>query len=55
MVEKFKSLIFQLEVEANTIAKETRRGKGNFVLCSSNVASALAAAGSLDYTMQHFC
>ena len=50
MVEKFKSLIFQLEVEANTIAKETRRGKGNFVLCSSNVASALAAAGMLDYT-----
>ena len=50
MVEKFKSLIFQLEVEANAIAKETRRGKGNFILTSSNVASALAAAGSLDYT-----
>ena len=50
LVEKFKSLIFQLEVEANRIAKDTRRGKGNFVLCSSNVASALAAAGSLDYT-----
>ena len=50
LVEKFKSLIFQLEVEANQIAKDTRRGKGNFVLCSSNVASALAAAGSLDYT-----
>ena len=49
-VEKFKSLMFQLEIEANTIAKETRRGKGNFVICSSNVASALAAAGSLDYT-----
>ena len=49
-VEKFKSLIFQLEVEANKIAVETRRGKGNFVLCSSNVASALAASGSLDYT-----
>jgi hypothetical protein len=49
-VEKFKSLLFQLEVEANQIAKETRRGKGNFVICSSNVASALAAAGSLDYT-----
>ena len=50
MVEKFKSLIFQLEVEANAIAKETRRGKGNFILTSSNVASALATAGSLDYT-----
>jgi len=49
-VEKFKSLIFQLEVEANTISKETRRGKGNFVICSSNVASALAAAGQLDYS-----
>jgi len=49
-VEKFKSLMFQIEIEANTIAKETRRGKGNFVICSSNVASALAAAGSLDYT-----
>ena len=47
-VEKFKSLIFQLEVEANAIAFNTRRGKGNFVLCSANVASALAAAGSLD-------
>lgn len=49
-VEKFKSLIFQLEVEANAIAIATRRGKGNFVICSSNVASALAAAGQLDYT-----
>jgi hypothetical protein len=48
-VEKFKSLLFQIEKEANTIAKETRRGKGNFVLCSSNVASALAAAGVLTY------
>ena len=48
-VEKFKSLIYQLEVEANKIASETRRGKGNFVICSSNVASALAAAGQLDY------
>ncbi len=48
-VEKFKSLIYQLEVEANAIAKETRRGKGNFVICCSNVASALAAAGQLDY------
>ena len=49
-VEKFKSLVFQLELEANSIAKATRRGKGNFVICSSNVASALAAAGVLDYT-----
>ena len=49
-VEKFKSLIFQLEVEANKIATETRRGKGNFIICSSNIASALAAAGQLDYT-----
>lgn len=49
-VEKFKSLLFQLEIEANAIAKDTRRGKGNFILCSSNVASALAATGSLDYT-----
>jgi len=43
-------LVFQLELEANAIAKSTRRGKGNFVICSSNVASALAAAGVLDYT-----
>jgi len=49
-VEKFKGLIFQLEREANTIAKETRRGRGNFVLCSSDVASAMAAAGMLDYS-----
>jgi hypothetical protein len=48
-VEKFKSLMFQIEVEANKIALTTRRGKGNFVICSSNVASALAAAGVLDY------
>jgi hypothetical protein len=48
-VEKFKSLLFQIEKEANQIAKETRRGKGNYVICSSNVASALAAAGVLDY------
>ena len=48
-VEKFQSLIFQIEKEANTIAIETRRGKGNFVICSSNVASALAAAGSLKF------
>jgi len=48
-VEKFKGLLVQLEREANVIAKETRRGKGNFVLCSSDVATALAAAGVLDY------
>ena len=50
MVEKFKGLIMQLEREANVIAKETRRGKGNFVIVSSDVASALAAAGQMDYT-----
>ena len=49
-VEKFKGLILQLEREANTIAKQTRRGKGNFAVCSSDVASALAASGMLDYT-----
>ena len=49
-VEKFKGLILQIEREANVIAKETRRGKGNFIICSSDVASALAAAGMLDYT-----
>ena len=47
--EKFKGLIVQLEREANVIAKETRRGKGNFIICSSDVASALAASGMLDY------
>ena len=41
--------MFQLELEANAVAKATRRGKGNVVICSSNVASALAAAGVLDY------
>ena len=49
-VEKFKGLIVQIEREANTIAKETRRGKGNFIVCSSDVASALAASGMLDYS-----
>ena len=48
-VEKFKGLMFQLEREANRIARETRRGKGNIVLCSSDVASALQMAGVLDY------
>jgi len=50
MVEKFKGLMFQLEREANQIAKQTRRGKGNIMLCSSDVASALQMAGVLDYT-----
>ena len=49
-VEKFKGLMFQIEREANKIAKETRRGKGNIILCSSDVASALQMAGILDYT-----
>ncbi len=47
--EKFKGLLVQIEREANAIAKDTRRGKGNFLLCSSDVATALAAAGVLDY------
>ena len=49
-VEKFKGLMFQIEKEANAIAKATRRGKGNLILCSSDVASALQMAGVLDYT-----
>ena len=49
-VEKFKGLMFQLEREANQIAKQTRRGKGNIVICSADVASALQMAGVLDYT-----
>lgn len=49
-VEKFKGLMFQIEQEANAIAKATRRGKGNIVICSSDVASALQMAGVLDYT-----
>jgi hypothetical protein len=47
-VEKFKGLMFQLEREANAIAKATRRGKGNMLVCSSDVASALNMAGVLD-------
>jgi hypothetical protein len=47
--EKFKALAMQIEREANAIAKDTRRGKGNIVVCSADVATALAAAGSLDY------
>jgi hypothetical protein len=49
MVEKVKGLAFQIEREANQIAKLTRRGKGNVMICSSDVASALAMAGILDY------
>ena len=49
-VEKFKGLIVQIERECNVIAKETRRGKGNFIICSSDVASSLSASGMLDYT-----
>jgi len=49
-VEKFKGLMFQVEREANQIAKATRRGKGNMIICSSDVASALQMAGVLDYT-----
>ena len=48
-VEKFKGLMFQIEKEANQIAKDTRRGKGNMIICSSDVASALQMAGVLDY------
>ena len=49
-VEKFKGLMFQLEREANHIGQETRRGKGNMIICSADVASALQMAGVLDYT-----
>ena len=50
MVEKFKGLLFQIEREAHQIAKATRRGKGNVLICSSDVASAMQMAGVLDYT-----
>ena len=50
LAEKAKGLIVQIEREANQIAKETRRGKGNYVICSSDVASVLAASGMLDYS-----
>ena len=49
-VEKFKGLLFQIERDANRIAQRTRRGKGNMILCSADVASALTMAGVLDYT-----
>ena len=48
-VEKFKGLLFQIEREANAIGQQTRRGKGNFIVCSADVASALGMAGVLDY------
>ena len=48
-VERFKGLMFALERDANTIAQRTRRGKGNVIICSSDVASALQMAGVLDY------
>jgi hypothetical protein len=49
-VEKFKGLMFQIEREANAIGQQTRRGRGNFIITSADVASALAMAGVLDYT-----
>ncbi len=49
-VEKFKGLLFQIEREANAIGQQTRRGKGNILICSADVASALGMAGVLDYT-----
>ena len=49
-VEKFKGLMFQIERDANAIAQQTRRGKGNFIITSADVASALAMSGTLDYT-----
>ena len=48
-VEKFKGLLFQIEREANAIFQQTRRGRGNFIVCSADVASALSMAGVLDY------
>ena len=49
-VEKFKGLLFQIERDCNAIAQTTRRGKGNLIICSADVASALTMAGVLDYT-----
>ena len=49
-VEKFKGLLFQIERDMNAIGHETRRGKGNILICSADVASALSMAGVLDYT-----
>ena len=50
LVERFKALVYKIETEANAIAKNTRRGKGNFIICSSDVASAFSTAGVLDPT-----
>ena len=50
-VEKFKGLLFQIERDCNAIAQQTRRGKGNLIVCSADVASALTMAGVLDYTL----
>ena len=49
-VEKFKGLLFQVERDANAVGQQTRRGKGNMILCSADVASALQMSGVLDYT-----
>jgi|TARA_R110000823_G_scaffold67450_5_gene157323 hypothetical protein len=49
-VERFKGLLFNIERDANVIAQDTRRGKANFIICSADVASALAMSGVLDYT-----
>lgn len=49
LAEKFKGLLFQIEREANKISRDTRRGKGNIIICSSDVASALMMSGQLDY------
>jgi len=48
--ERYKGMMFQIEREANVVARETRRGKGNFIICSADVASALASAGVMTYT-----
>ena len=48
--ERFRGLVFQIEREANEIAKQTRRGKGNFIICSADVASALSMSGVLDFS-----
>ena len=50
LIERFKALVYKIETECNAIAKETRRGKGNFILCTADVASALATAGVMDPT-----
>lgn len=51
-LERYRGLQFQVEREANAIARETRRGRGNIIICSSDVASALAASGALEYRGQ---